>query len=595
MNPETGTRTERVILQAVIANRLDSIAREMGLVLERSARSPIFAEACDFACGICNDRGELVSQLSGIPILATAGSFSVRAVLERYGDKIEDGDVFIVNDPYYGGNHLPDIGIITPVFDGGKLLFFCVSRAHHGDIGGSAAGSYNPRATEIFQEGVRIPPLRLVSRGVMVEDVLDLITYNTRNPGMLKSDLLAQIGANRIGRLRILEMLEQYRAEAVCRTVEEILDQAERLARERIAALPEGVFTGVELVDDDGFQKEPIRIEARVIKKSDSLTVDFTGTDPQVRGFVNTSIVTTTTASCIAVLWVLGPDVPRNGGAFRAITVNAPQGSLVNPLPPAPVTLSTLTPAGEIISAIFRALAAAVPERIPAGFGRYCGPSFYGVDPRTGRFYVGFAFCALGSGGGMDGLDGSPYMAPISNYGGVRTPNIESNEVQYPHITLCHELEPGTAGAGRYRGGPGIRYAIRFYDPDPGIVMFGDGMKIPPYGLSGGGPGSLNKALLRTRGQEIPLMSKESPRQLQPGDSVVMVSSGGGGWGKPLEREPELVLRDVQDGIITIETARKTYGVVIEKTGGNPAKEQQAVNFAETRILRRKMLTGNAG
>ena len=569
MSPETGNRTERVILQAVIANRLDSIAGEMGLVLERSARSPIFAEACDFACGICNARGELVSQLSGIPILATAGSFSVKAVLERYGDTIADGDAFIVNDPYYGGNHLPDIGIITPVFAGGELLFFCVSRAHHGDIGGSAAGSYNPKATEIFQEGLRIPPLRLVNRGVMVEEVLDLITYNTRNPGMLKSDLLAQTGANRIGRLRLLEMIEQYSAGVVCRTVEEILDQAEILARERIAALPEGIFTGVELVDDDGFQEEPIRIEARVIKKGDSLTVDFSGTDPQVRGFVNTSIVTATTAACIAVLWVLGPDVPRNGGAFRAITVNAPKGSLVNPLAPAPVTLCTLTPAGEVIAAIFKALAAAAPERIPAGFGRYCGPSFYGVDPRTERFYVGFAFCALGSGGAMDGLDGSPYMAPISNYGGVRTPNIESNEVQYPHITLCHEMDPDTAGPGRYRGGPGIRYAIRFYDPKPGIAMFGDGMKIPPYGLKGGKPGSLNRASLCTRGEEIPLQSKESPRQLQPGDSVMLVSSGGGGWGSPLERDPELVLQDVQDGIVSVEAARRIYGVVIGNSGGD--------------------------
>ena len=570
MSPDTDTRTERIILQAVIANRLDSIAGEMGLVLERSARSPIFAEACDFACGICNARGELVSQLSGIPILATAGSFSVQAVLERYGDTIEDGDAFIVNDPYCGGNHLPDIGIITPVFAGGKLLFFCVSRAHHGDIGGSAAGSYNPKATEIFQEGLRIPPLRLVSRGTMAEEVMDLITYNTRNPGMLRSDLLAQTGANRIGRRRLLEMIEQYSAGVVCRTVGEILDQAEKLARERITALPEGIFTGVELVDDDGFQEEPIRIEARVIKKGDSLTVDFSGTDSQVRGFVNTSIVTTTTAACIAVLWVLGPDVPRNGGSFRAIAVNAPKGSLVNPQPPAPVTLCTLTPAGEVIAAIFKALAAAVPERIPAGFGRYCGPSFYGVDPRTERFYVGFAFCALGSGGGMDGLDGSPYMAPISNYGGVRTPNIESNEIQYPHITLWHEMVPDTAGPGRYRGGPGLRYAIRFYDPEPGIAMFGDGMKIPPYGLDGGEPGSLNRASLCTRKEEIPLQSKESPRQLQPGDSVLMLSSGGGGWGSPLERDPELVLQDVQDGIVSVEAARKFYGVVIGNSGGDP-------------------------
>lgn len=561
----SGCGTDKVIRQAVIANRLDSIAREMGLVLERSARSPIFAEACDFACGICSAEGELVSQLNGIPILATAGSYSVQAVLERYSGRIGDGDVFIVNDPYYGGNHLPDIGIITPVFTAGELLFFCVSRAHHGDIGGSAAGSYNSKATEIFQEGLRIPPLKLVDRGTLTEEVLDLITYNTRNPEMLKSDLMAQMGANRIGSLRLQEMAAAYTPEVVSRTVAEILDSAEHLARERIKALPDGVYTGIEWVDDDGFREEPIRIEARVLKNGPELTVDFSGTDPQVTGFVNTSIVTAKTAVCIAVLWVLGPDIPRNGGAFRAIRIEAPEGSLVNPRPPAPVTLCTLTPAGEIIAAVFKALAPVARENVPAGYGRFCGPSFFGADPRTDDFYVGFAFCALGSGGAMAGLDGSPFMAPISNYGGVRTPNIESNEVQYPHLTLYHEFEPDTAGAGRFRGGPGIRYAICFYDPEPGMVMFGDGMKIPPYGLAGGHPGSLNRAELCTGGKTVKLASKESPRRLKPGDTVTLVSSGGGGWGNPLERDPQKVIEDVLDGLISSETAHRVYGVAVKK------------------------------
>ncbi len=574
-------RTKQVIQQAVIANRLDSIAREMGLVLERSARSPIFAEACDFACGICNAQGELVSQLNGIPILAAAGSFSVQAVLERYGHRIEDGDVFIVNDPYNGGNHLPDIGIITPVFAGGALLFFCVSRAHHGDIGGSTAGSYNSKATEIFQEGLRIPCVKLVARGTLIEEVLHLISYNTRNPAMLKSDLMAQIGANRIGRKRVLEMIAAYSSAAVCRTVDEILNQAEKLTRERIAGFPDGIYEGFEWVDDDGFQAEAICIKARVIITGSNLTVDFSGTDNKVKGFVNSSIVTTVTAAYIAVLWVLGSDIPRNGGAFRTIDVNAPPGSLVNPEVPAPVTLCTLTPASEIIAAIFKALAPIAPRRVPSGFGRFCGPSFFGVDPRTEQFYVGFAFCALGSGGAMVGLDGSPYMAPMSNYGGVRTPNIESNEVQYPHITLCHEFETDTAGPGRYRGGPGIRYSLRFYDPEPSMVMFGDGMKIPPYGLNGGQPGSLNRAQLRTMDDTITLKSKEAPRRLKSGDTIKLVSSSGGGWGNPFERDTRKVLADVLDGIVSIEMARQIYGVAIGPQG---------IDLAETKQLRSKQL-----
>jgi len=205
-------------------------------------------------------------------------------------------------------------------------------------------------------------------------------------------------------------------------------------------------------------------------------------------------------------------------------------------------------------------------EAAAAGYGRFCGPSFFGADPRTDDFYVGFAFCALGSGGAMAGLDGSPFMAPISNYGGVRTPNIESNEVQYPHLTLYHEFEPDTAGAGRFRGGPGIRYAICFYDPEPGMVMFGDGMKIPPYGLAGGHPGSLNRAELCTGGKTVKLASKESPRRLKPGDTVTLVSSGGGGWGNPLERDPQKVIEDVLDGLISSETAHRVYGVAVKKS-----------------------------
>lgn len=552
---------------AVIAHRLDSVAREMGLVLERSARSPIFAEACDFACGICDERGDLVSQLSGIPILAAAGSFSVQAVIRRYAGTIEDGDVFLVNDPYEGGNHLPDIGVITPVFAGGELLFFCVSRAHHGDIGGSAPGSYNAKATEIFQEGIRIPPTRLARKGELDSGLLRLLARNTRDPETFEADLLAQLGANRIGRERLLDIMRAHSPRVVRETVARILARAEDLARERLLALPDGDYQGAELVDDDGFQQEPIRVAVTVRKRADSILLDFSASDPQVRGFVNSSLVTTTTAAFLAVCWVLGPDVPRNGGTFRAIEVLAPRGSLLNPKPPAPVTLCTLTPAGEIIAAVFKALAPVAADRLPAGFGRFCGPSFFGTDPRTDRFYVGFAFCALGSGGALEGMDGRPYMAPLSNYGGVRTPNIEANEVQYPHLTIRHELEPDTGGAGRWRGGPGLRYHLRFYDPHPGIVMFGDGMKVPPHGLAGGLSGSPNRAGLSSAGATMPLASKEAPRELAPGDEIVLLSSGGGGWGDPAERDPDLVWQDVRAGLVSPAQARETYRVALGPDG----------------------------
>jgi N-methylhydantoinase B len=555
---------DQVIDRSVIAHRLDTITKEMGYALERSSRSPIFAEACDFACGICDGKGNLVSQLSGIPILAAAGAFSVQAVIEKFQGNIRDEDVFIINDPYQGGNHLPDIGIISSLVLSNEQVFFCVSRAHHGDIGGSVAGSYNTKATEIFQEGLRIPPTKLISGGILNEDVMDLITRNVRNPEMMRNDLWAQIGANKIGLSRLADMIKDFSLERVKESTAMILSHAETLTKKAIAEMPDGVYYGEEWVDDDGFQEQPIKIAVTIEITGEEMTLDFAGTDPQVKGFVNTAKVTAMSAAWIGALWALGGDIPRNSGAFHSIRVLLPEGSLVNPLPPAPVTLSTLTPASEIISVIFRALASVAEKRLPAGFGRYCGPSFYGVDPRYQNFYIGFSFCSLGSGGGLLGKDGDPYMAPLSNYGGVRTPNIEANEVQYPHLTLCHEMEPDTAGTGQWRGGPGIRYSLQFYGDPTNIVMFGDGMKIPPFSLGKGSPGSLNRVHLTTpQGESIQMASKEPPLQIPSGTILTVVSSGGGGWGDPTQRSPKQVLQDVRNGIISNESARTDYGVAL--------------------------------
>ncbi|MBC3804128.1 hydantoinase B/oxoprolinase family protein [Acetobacterium fimetarium] len=570
-------RTDDIINRAVIINRLDSITGEMGIALEHSAHSPIFAEACDFACCICDQDGELVSQISGIPILATAGAFSVKALLRKYGSRIDDGDVFIINDPYDGGNHLPDIGIITPIFYDGELLFFSVSRAHHGDIGGSTAGSYNPKATEIFQEGIRIPPTKLMKNNEMIQDVLDLITLNTRNPEMLTSDFLAQIGSNRVAAKRIKEMLATYSVETVRKAVQDTLKQTEALTRKRIAEIPDGTYAAVDYIDDDGFQEEPVKIAVSVTVTGDHLLVDFAGTDPQVKGFINTSVVTATCASGIAVLWFLGKDIPRNGGAFGCIDVNLPKGSLVNPYEPAPMTLCTLTPASEIIGTIFQALDQAISGRVAAGYHRYLGPSYYGVDPRTNRYYVGFSFCSLGSGGAMQGHDGNPYMATLSNFGGVKAPNIESNEVQYPHITLYHEMDTDTAGAGEYRGGCGMKYAFELYAEQSDVVNFGDGIKFAPYGLRGGQQGSLNRGVFVHDGQEIVMASKENPRHAVKGDRVCLNTSGGGGWGDPLKRPIEKVYEDVRDEIITKQTAETVYGVAITAAG---------IDFEKTEKLR---------
>jgi N-methylhydantoinase B len=576
-HPSTGVAqspvVKDVILRAVIANRLDTICQEMGTALERSSRSPIFAEALDMSCGICDAAGDLVSQLNGIPILAAAGTFSVKEILKRYGADIRPGDVFFVNDPYMGGTHLPDIGVITPVFDHDQLVLFCVTRAHHGDIGGAVAGSYNSKATELYQEGIRIPPIRVMTAAGPIQELWDLIALNTRNPQMLTSDLLAQLGACRIGMRRLKELFTRYSSPLVTSVLDDLLKQSERLTREHITRLPDGQYVGEQWLDDDGHQDHPIYIRVTVTVQGDDLLVDFTGTDKQVKGFVNSAFVTSSSAIYMACLWALSPEIPRNSGAFRAIRIHLPAGSLVNPRPVAPVTFSTLTPAGEIITALFNAFSQCVPKRLPADFARSCEYSFYGTDPRDGRFYVGFSFCGLGSGGGRAGVDGNPYMAPISNYGGIRAPNIDANEVQYPHITLIHEFEPDTAGAGTWRGGPGVRYAVKFYGENPHIVMFADGMKIPPRGVGGGQFGSRGQAWIESAvGSEKRLLEGKSDSiSLKDDDVVVTISSGGGGWGDPLKRDPQQVRNDVINGIISAQAAHDLYGVVLVNSSVDPA------------------------
>ncbi len=242
------------------------------------------------------------------------------------------------------------------------------------------------------------------------------------------------------------------------------------------------------------------------------------------------------------------------------------------------MTLSTLTPGSEIIGTIFKALNKAIPDRLPAGYGNYIGPSYYGIDPRNDRFYVGFSFCSLGSGGAMNGLDGKPYMSPMSNYGGVKAPNIESNEVQYPHITLKHEMEKDTAGAGEYRGGAGIEYAFQIYDDTCEIVMFGDGINNPPYGLNDGFEGSFNKPLFYHDGEWIQTASKEHPRKVSKGDIVSIHSAGGGGYGNPMKRDMKNVLNDYLDGIISKESALNIYGVKI--------KDDNKIDVEETLKIR---------
>jgi N-methylhydantoinase B len=574
------------ITLSVIYNRLLTINAEMGIAMINTSISPIFAEVHDFSCAICDWDNRIVAQIDGVPSHTASAMEAVKAVSREFRDDIHPGDVFVLNDPYLGGTHLPDVTIMKPIFYEGQLQFIGINRAHHGDVGGLEPGSYAPGARELFHEGIRIPPLRIYRGERPIQDVVNMIRINTRMPDALWVDMKAQVASCRVAEKRILELIGNYGVRKTRQTIEDIHRYAERRMRLEIGLLSDGVYAGESFLDSDGFSDAPIRIKVAITVKGEEAWVDFAGSDPQVTGFVNSPLANTATCVYVAFLTtVTTPDIPHNEGVYRPIHISAPEGSVVNPRFPAPVASCTLDTACAILEACWQALAKVLPERVPAGWNRWNGPTITGVDPRKGSFYVMFGFNGFGGAGGMPGMDGRHYIGDGIDLGGLIAPNIETNESDYPHVTEFNEFTTDSCGAGKFRGGCGAKYRIRLYDSSPTLVMFGDGKVHPPYGLFGGQPGSCNLAFVNQgREGERELKSKEAV-QLKAGDTYSSYPSGGGGWGDPLERDPEAVRRDARDQIISLESALDLYGVVLEG-------EELAVNEQQTAALRQSRRGG---
>jgi len=566
------------ITMSVIYNRLLTINQEMGVTMINTSISPIFAEVHDFSCAICDWENRIVAQIDGVPSHTASAMESVKAITEYFKGDIHDGDVFILNDPYTGGTHLPDITIVKPVYYEGELQFIAINRAHHGDVGGIEPGSYSPNATELFQEGIRIPPVRLYRDNKPIMDVADMIRMNTRLPDALWVDMKAMVASCRVAEKRIIELLEKYGIQKTRETIEDIHEYAERRMRMEIEKLPDGVYEGETHLDSDGFSENPIRIKTRITIKGDEAWVDFDGSDSQATGFVNSPLANTETCVYVAFLTtVTTPDIPHNQGVYRPIHISAPEGSIVNPQFPAPVAACTLDTACAILEACWMALSDVLPDRVPAGWNRWNGALISGIDPRTEEFYVMFGFNGFGGAGGMSGMDGRHYIGDGIDLGGLIAPNIETNETDYPHITEFNEFTTDSCGHGEFRGGCGARYRIRMYDDSPNLVMFGDGRVFPPYGLFGGKPGTPNMAYINEGLEGERLLASKEAAELTGGTTYSSYPSGGGGWGDPLNRDPELVRIDARNGIISEKSAHEIYGVVFtgdtfeidkEKTAG---------------------------
>ncbi|HIN23099.1 MAG TPA: hypothetical protein EYM73_01790 [Dehalococcoidia bacterium] len=551
--PDTAAATDRPdpVTLAVVEHRLESIALEMTEVMLRTAMSQILNSSRDFSTAILDADCQLVAQGEGIPVHVSALPVAGAAVRDYFGDTIAEGDLFILNDPYFGGSHLPDITIIRPVFDQGRLLFYAVNRAHHSDVGGGTHGGYNPRATEIYQEGIRIPPLKLYDRGVPREDVLQMLSANVRQPENFLGDLNAQIGSVMIAAQRIGELLESYGADRLLAAVEEILAATERQVRQFISEWPDGVYYGESLVDDDGFDSKLIPIRAKVTISGDSMTIDLGESSKQVKGFINSAYANTRSLAHAAIMYIAPADLAKNEGSMRPVEILAPKGLIVNANPPAPVCMSTNHCAEEIVEAIFKALSQAVPKEVNAGFSRRLRYAITGKDPRTGRQFIWHFFLARGGGGATYGYDGWPGVGEINVAGGIRSPSIEVTEERFPFFIRRHELRPNSGGSGAWRGGLGGICDLVYEGEGPALLnTAGDGIVVPPFGLFGGEDGLPHDYKIISNGTERPLGSKETEVVVNPGDHVYCLSSGGGGYGDPAERSPEADEWDRRNGYV---------------------------------------------
>jgi N-methylhydantoinase B len=487
----------------------------------------------DFSIGLVDGEARLVAQADHIPVHVGALPWAVRAVMEAFPAP-EAGDVYLLNDPYCGGSHLPDLTIFVPAFAGGRLAFWSVVRAHQSDIGGATMGGYNPGATEIWQEGLRIPPIRLTDQGVVREDLVRMLAANTRIAPDFRGDLAAMIGAARLGERRLAAVAAEFGADTLGGAVEAMLDAAERHARSVVESWADGVYEGAAVLDDDGHGIEEVTVRARVTIAGGDITVDLTGSDDQVIGFINSSHANMQSAVAMAFAFLLDPDCARNAGAFRPLTVIAREGSVVWAREGAPVTLCTSHCSDEIAEAIIAALQPACPERVMGGWGRRFRVAIDGRDPRSGRRFIWHMFHARPGAGASIAGDGWHNTGEFHTAGGLKFGSVEVAEARFPLVFESHEFNPGSGGAGKHRGGDGAALWLRIETDGPASAnTAGDGVRHGARGMLGGADGAPHRYTLhQPDGTVRVLKTKEVGIAVEPGARLCALAGGGGGWGR---------------------------------------------------------------
>lgn len=546
----------------VVRNALTAATDEMALALRRSAYSTNIKMRSDFSCALFDRNLRVAAQAFTQPVhLGSMVQLVPRAVRAFGLERLGPGDMLITNDPYAGGVHLNDITVISPVFAAGELFGYLANLAHHVDVGGGAPASIGA-FREVFQEGVIIPPVKIVAEGAIVDDVFRLILAQIRSKRETAGDLRSQVAANVTGQRRIQELLARLGPSVVAGYVDSLIDYTDRRTRLELAHLPRGTFAAEGFLDNDGFTDYRVRLAAAVTLDEGGVTFDLTGSDPQRRAPVNSTFAQTFSACAYALKCLIDQDVPVNQGFYEHVRIIAPEGTVVNCSPPAPVVGGWETHA-RLTDVIFKALAPALPQQIIAGTkAMQCHAGFGGIDPRRGEYYCFLE--TLGGGYGGRATKDGPDAVQVHGQNTENAP-VEDTEVNYPVRILRYELVPDSEGAGTFRGGLGLRRDYAFPDHAVTFTILADRDREGPWGLFGGEPGRRAEYVLNPEGVAQHLGSKTT-LELQPGDVVSYRTCGGGGYGPPEARAPQQVLRDAREGKVSLGRARDVYRVAIDPT-----------------------------
>ena len=569
------------VLVSILQRRLKSITEEMSIAMTRTTRSPILCEAKDFVTGVYDAKGRMLEQTENLPILAFSLAPVCKYILGYFGDDIHPGDVIFHNDVFSMGNQNNDVAVYKPIFHGDTLVAWAACKGHQADIGGAVRGGYNPQATEIWQEALRIPPVKVYEKGKLRKDVWDLIFANIRLD-IVEEDMRAEIGSCVVGERGVLKIIERYGLEVFEAHKEHLFDATQRMMEQEIRSIPDGVYTGESKAYYDGKTPGSVyTIRVKITVKDGNISFDYTGTDAQTPGFVNGTYTSSASATILTFLQMVNPSIPHNEGMVRPIEIILPVGTLLHAAYPAATTYGNhLCP--NIADAIMRALAPVIPDRVTAEWNELLCSLTTGGDPRKeGEAFVDIGFMGLkGGSGAIKGCNGYDHIGMIDASGGVLDQDYEIFEQQTPHSLLKHEFWCDSAGAGQWRGGLGVETEFMIRGDNVKLVTFGDGDVETARGVQGGKEGTLNIIKLRyPDGEWYTCTTKDIVEGVPEGTLYFQQAGGGGGWGDPRERSAEKVLEDVRNGVVSLKKAADDFGVFIDPTTWRIDEQQ-------TRLLR---------